>query len=117
MSTSKEKMIELCQGQLDAYNSGDVIEFQKYYHSDVQAFRIQNNELIFEGIEALHTLYKKRFAENPKLHCELKSRVVLSESVLDEEWVTGVANQNRATHVVAIYKFQDDLIKSIWFTY
>ena len=117
MDTSKEKMLKLCQGQLDAYNIGDINLFTNFYHPDVHAFRLQDNELIFKGIEALRSLYKKRFEDNPNLHCELKSRVVLEQSILDEEWVTGLMNQESSTHVVAIYKFKDDLIHSIWFTY
>jgi hypothetical protein len=117
MSTSKEKMIELCQGQLEAYNKGDIDAFASFYHPDVKAYRLQGNEQILDGLEQLKINYRKRFSENPKLHCELKSRVVLESSVLDEEWVTGVVNQTKPSHVVAIYKFKDDLIHSIWFTY
>lgn len=116
MSTKKEKMIELCQGQLDAYNKGDIAAFSSFYHPEVTAYRLPGHEKILNGIEELKILYKKRFAENPNLHCELKSRVVLESSVLDEEWVTGVTNQSKPSHVVAIYKFKDDLIHSIWFT-
>lgn len=117
MNISPEKMIELCQGQLEAYNLRDIDLFTKYYHPEVQAFRLLNHELIFSGIDSLRTSYQKRFNDNPGLHCKLKSRIILNDTVLDEEWVTGVSNQDRPTHVVAIYKFKDDLISSIWFTY
>lgn len=117
MTISKARMIELCQGQLDAYNRKDIIAFASFYHPEVKAFRLQGNEQIFDGIEQLKVNYGKRFSENPNLNCELKSRVVLENSVLDEEWVTGVTNQSKPSHVVAIYKFKDNLIHSIWFTY
>ncbi len=116
MSLSKERMVELCAGQLDAYNKRDINLFSTYYHPDVEAYRLQNNELILKGMEALKILYAARFSENPSLYCELRSRVVLENSVLDEEWVTGVTNQSAPSHVVAIYKFKDNLIHSIWFT-
>ena len=109
-------MLYLCQGQLDAYNKGDVVAFAKFYHPDVKAFRLANHEQILEGLEELKVLYKKRFSENPELFCELKSRVVLESSVLDEEWVTGVTGASKPSHVVAIYRFKDGLIHSIWFT-
>ncbi len=116
MKTTKEKMIELCQGQLEAYNKKDIVQFASYYHADVKAYRLLGNELILNGIQDLKSLYGKRFLQNPNLFCELRSRVILDESVLDEEWVTGVTNQTKPSHVVAIYKFKDDLIYSIWFT-
>ena len=116
MSISKEKMIELCQGQLDAYNKGDIVQFAKYYHPEVKAYRLHSNEQFLNGIEELNVIYKRRFSENPNLFCELKSRVVLESSVLDEEWVTGLTHQEKPSHVVAIYRFEDHLIHSIWFT-
>lgn len=117
MSTAKNKMIELCQGQLDAYNARDIKKFSSYYHPDVKAYRLgQGNEPFLKGLEDLKKIYHKRFSENPELFCELKSRIVLENSVLDEEWVTGVTNQEKPAHVVAIYKFKDSLIHSIWFT-
>lgn len=116
MTTAKQKMIELCQGQLDAYNQRNIDKFSTFYHPMVKAFRLASGETILSGIDELKKLYAKRFSDNPQLHCELKSRVVLENSVLDEEWVTGVVGQQKPSHVVAIYQFKDDLIHSIWFT-
>lgn len=116
MTITKERMIELCQGQLEAYNERDVAEFATYYHPEVKAYRLPTGEQILNGMNELKAIYKKRFDENPELHCELRSRVVLESSVLDEEWVTGVVGQEKPSHVVAIYRFKDDLIHSIWFT-
>ncbi|MBC7713342.1 MAG: nuclear transport factor 2 family protein [Rhizobacter sp.] len=113
---SKEKMVELCQGQLDAYNARDIGKFAEFYHAEVKAYRLLNNELIMSGIDELKVRYAKRFGDNPELFCELRSRVILDDTVLDEEWVTGVVNQERPSHIVAIYKFKDDLIHEIWFT-
>ena len=116
MTITKERMIELCQGQLEAYNNRNLEQFVQYYHPETKAFRLQTGEQMFSGMDALKVLYHKRFSENSNLHCELKSRIVLESSVLDEEWVTGVTGQEKPTHVVAIYQFKDNLIHSIWFT-
>lgn len=111
---NKEKMIALAQGQLDAYNQRDIDTFCSFYHPRVEVFRLSNNEKICEGIESFRALYQSRFEENPELHCELRSRVVLNESILDEEWVTGAGPS--PSHVVAIYHFSDDLIRRVNFT-
>lgn len=116
MTITKERMIELAQGQLDAYNARDLVKFATFYHPEVKAFRLDDGGQLLSGMDELHVMYGKRFSENPNLHCELKSRVVLAESVLDEEWVTGVTHQEKPSHVVAIYKFKDNLIHRIWFT-
>jgi hypothetical protein len=59
--------------------------------------------------------YHQRFSENPQLNCELRSRIVLGDSVLDEEWVTGASGVS-PSHLVAIYYFRDNLISKVFFT-
>lgn len=114
---TKEQMIALAQGQLDDYNRRDLEAFCRHYHKDVQVYRIgQTPEKTCEGLDAFRELYRVRFEANPELHCELKSRVVLNNSVLDEEWVTGVTGASAPSHVVAIYHFRDGLISAVWFT-
>lgn len=113
---NKERMIELAQNQLDAYNQGNIDNFCENYHQEVEAYSLPDNNLIVKGIEQFRKNYGERFKNNPKLHCELKSRTVLTNSVLDEEWVTGVEGATGPSHVVAIYHFKDNLIYKIWFT-
>ncbi len=112
----KEKMIDLAKKQLEAYNHRNIDLFCTYYHPEVEVFDLNKNEKIISGIALFRERYRSRFAENPRLHCELKSRTVLGQSVLDEEWVTGVEGATAASHVVAIYHFQDDLISKVFFT-
>jgi|SRR5690606_14322856 len=114
---NKERMLELVQGQLDAYNKRDIDQFCTFFHPEVQVWRLNGEPLkTCEGMETFRKMYTTRFEANPELHCELKSRVVLNGSVLDEEWVTGVVGQEIPSHVVAIYSFRDDLIGYVWFT-
>lgn len=113
----KEKMIELAQGQLDAYNKRDIEKFCTFFHPEVQVWRLNGEPVkTCSDMETFKKMYKDRFDKNPELHCELRSRVVLNDSVLDEEWVTGVAGAEAPSHVVAIYGFRDDLIGYVWFT-
>jgi len=111
---SKERMVELAQGQLDAYNLRDLEKFVTFYHPNVQVFRLAQNEMIIEGMENFRRLYKARFDDNPELCCQLKSRIVLNDTVLDEEYVTG--GGTTPSHVVAIYGFAENLISHVWFT-
>lgn len=113
----KEEMVALAQGQLDDYNRRDLEAFCTHYHPEVQVYRLgEVTEKICEGIEAFREIYRGRFDSNPRLHCELKHRTVLSGSVLDEEWVTGVEGAAAPSHVVAIYGFRDGKIGYVWFT-
>lgn len=110
---NKERMIELAQGQLDAYNKRDLETFSTFYHPNIQVYRLPQTEPTCTDIETFKSMYRSRFLDNPELHCELRSRVVLNDSILDEEWVTGAGTPS---HVVAIYGFKDNLISHVWFT-
>ncbi len=111
---SKERMIELAQGQLDAYNNRDVEKFLTFYETNVKVYRLNTNEVICDDFEKFRNMYVDLFAEFPNQVCELKSRIILSESVIDEELITGRGSDPR--HVVAIYGFSERLINRVWFT-
>lgn len=110
---TKERMVELAQAQLDAYNKRDLEAFLKCYHPNVQVYRVNQNDNICDNFEKFRQMYKDRFERNPELYCELRNRTVLENTVLDEEWVTG--GGPAPSHVVAIYGFKDNLISHVWF--
>jgi hypothetical protein len=116
---TKEKMIELCNGQLEAYNNRNIDQFCSYYHNHVEAYRYSTTDrqfkLLFKGIHQFKESYQKMFANSPNLHCHLASRIVLNDTVMDEEKVTGRMQSAEASHVVASYKFSDNLISQIYF--
>ena len=114
---NKERMIELVQGQLDAYNNRDIEKFCTFFHPEVQVWRLNGEPVkTCSDIETFRKMYTTRFESNPELHCEIRHRTIMNGSVLDEEWVTGVVGQEAPSHVVAIYSFRDDLIGYVWFT-
>lgn len=114
---NKERMIELAAAQLDAYNKRDIDTFCTYFHPKVQVWRLNGDPTkTCDNITTFRQMYQDRFENNPKLHCELRSRTVLNDSILDEEWVTGVEGAQTPNHVVAIYGFKDNLISHVWFT-
>lgn len=109
-----KKMTELVQNQLEAYNARDLEKFCSYFHEDVQVARLVTGEK-YSGKTEFMIRYRSLFESSPQLHCELKSRIVLGESVLDEEWVTGAKNSPDGIHAVAVYAFRDGLIDRVWF--
>ncbi len=102
--------------QLLAYNARDIDRFVACYGENVKAFNLTSAEPLFEGRENLRRRYTEVFADNPKLHCEIKSRMRLGAFSIDEEWVTGVVAAPQGIHVSAIYFVADGLIQTIWFT-
>lgn len=112
---NKEEMIALAEGQLHAYNNRDLEKFCTFYHPEVTVYIAGNPTPTCLGMEAFRAIYATRFNDNPDLHCQLKSRIALDNAVLDEEWVTGVANALAPSHVVAVYQFKDGLIHTVSF--
>lgn len=107
---TNEEKIKLVQGQLEAYNKRDIELFCSFYHSEVTIYRMGNNQPICTCLSDFRKIYEEKFNNTPDLHCTLKSRIILKNRVLDEEWVVPTNS-----HVVAIYEFKDNLIKDIWF--
>ena len=110
---NEERMVELVQGQLDAYNARDVEKFCELYHPEIQVFKLSKAEADCEGMEKFRAIYKALFEKFPSLHCELKSRIVLNGFVIDHEFVT--RTETNTAHAVAIYNFRDNLISKVTF--
>ena len=112
---TKQQMQALVQGQLDAYNRRDVERFCACYHPEVLAIDLITHETVCRGIDQFAVRYRQRFSSSPQLHCELRSRIVLESSVIDEEYVSGAAQFPEGLHACAIYGFRDGLIDRVWF--
>lgn len=101
------------QAQLDAYNKRDIEAFVKPYSDSVEVFMFPN-KLMYKGKEILRKDYAEMFANTPDLFCTLKSRMVIGNTVIDEESV--VFKKDRpAMHAAAVYKVEKGLIVAVYF--
>lgn len=107
-------MTKLVEAQLQAYNARDLDAFCRCYHKDIVVMNLLSRKVTCEGLGAFKEIYRKLF-ESPGLKCTIKSRIVLDEAVIDEEWVLGIPRFPNGLHVVAIYGFRDELIDRVWF--
>jgi hypothetical protein len=58
--------------------------------------------------------YESMFATLPDLHCTLKNRIIIGNTVIDEESVLIRKNQP-LIHAVAIYKIAHGKIQEVYF--
>lgn len=94
-------MIASVDAQLAAYNARDVDAFLACYTSDCVVDDGLGVRLL-TGHAEMRPRYVGLFASSPKLHCDIVSRVVIGDFVIDEERITGrVPEMNRA---VVIYR-------------
>lgn len=112
---TKLERTALAQAQLEAYNRHDLNAFCACYHPEVKVVSLADDRVISHGIDEFREKYRIRFSSSPELRCELKSRIVLEASVIDEELVSGSSGTTGTSHVVAIYGFRDGLIDRVWF--
>ncbi len=101
--------------QLKCYNARDLEGFCACYHSEVIVEWIVSGRQISKGMDAFKAKYQKLFASSPALHCEVKHRSYVGETIIDEEFVTGISGIEDGLHTVAIYGFRDGLIDRVWF--
>ncbi|MFD0964115.1 nuclear transport factor 2 family protein [Pseudofulvibacter geojedonensis] len=77
---------KLAQQQLEAYNARDIEAFLIPYAEDVEAYNFPD-KLLFKGKEAMRKGYAQIFNEVTNLHCEVKSRMIQGNIVIDKEYV------------------------------
>jgi hypothetical protein len=104
---------KLAQEQLDAYNNRDVEAFILPYAENVKVFNFPD-QLLYEGRDEMYGLYGRMFSRTPDLHCKLVNRIVLGNTVIDQEEVT-IRKEEPPMRAIAIYKIVDGKIAEVYF--
>ncbi len=102
---------EIVNKQLEVYNLKDIEAFLATYSAAVEIFNFPN-ENRYIGRDKMRERYSKFFDATPDLHCEIKSRIVIGNKVIDEEYITANGNNFSA---VAIYEIKNDKIAKVTF--
>ena len=110
VSTSPE---DVAQMQLNAYNLGDIDSFLDAYSDTVKVYDFPN-ELRYQGKDKMRDNYSGLFESTPDLHCQLIKRIVLGNTVIDQELVTGL-NNGGEIKAIAIYKIREGKIQEVYF--
>ncbi|GAB3914987.1 hypothetical protein GCM10028803_61190 [Larkinella knui] len=105
------------QQQIDAWNAHNVAGFVAPY-SDSTALFLFAEKLIrqFHSKAELRTYYARFFENNPALHCEVLNRIVLGNTVIMQEKVTGRAD-GRTVDSIVTYKIENGKIRRVYFDY
>jgi len=103
----------LAQQQLNGYNARNIDAFLLPYAEGVKIYNFPH-ELLYEGKEMMRTTYQSMFERTPDLHCELKNRIIMGNTVIDQERVTGFDN-DFVLEATAIYKIKNDVISEVYF--
>jgi hypothetical protein len=101
----------LVQRQLNAYNAHNIDAFLETYADDVELINFPGKPRS-AGKQSMRTRYGTSFKSTPDLYCEIVSRTVLGNKIIDHERVRA---NNKAFDAVAIYEVENGLIKRVTF--
>ena len=107
----KETPSALAQRQLNAYNLRNIEAFLEPYADDVEIYSYPNT-LDYKGKELMRKGYTNLFKNTPNLHCELKSRIVQGNVVIDKE---RIQFGDKIIEVIAIYHIENNKIAKVYF--
>jgi hypothetical protein len=109
----KNSPTDLAQQQLKAYNERNIDAFLEPYSDSVKVYEFPD-KLMYKGKETMRKSYAEMFKGFPELNCTLKSRVVVGNTVIDEELVL-IKKGMPIIHAVAIYKVALGKIQEVYF--
>lgn len=104
---------QLVQEQLTAYNNRDIEAFLVPFSDSVRIYNFPAT-LSLQGKENMRTGYARFFESNRDLHCTILNRIVQGNTVIDQEFVTGLSN-GLEIRAIAIYKIRDEKIAEVYF--
>jgi len=109
----KNSPADLAEQQLKAYNQRNIDAFLEPYSDSVKVYEFPD-KLMYKGKETMRKSYAEMFKGFPELNCTLKSRVVVGNTVIDEEKVF-IKKGMPLIHAVAIYKVALGKIQEVYF--
>ncbi len=97
----------IIQRQLETYNTGDIEGFMALFSDDVQLHNQADGKLVADGKSAVRDLYTNLFEKSPNLHSKLLNRMVLGNTVIDHEKITGRMGNDGVIELIVIYELKD----------
>jgi hypothetical protein len=103
--------VDVVQRQVDAYNAHDAERFAGCYSAGA-VIEDGVGTVLYEGSDAIREGYTQKFAESPKIHADILTRIHVGAWVLDEENITGmnVAGSPPEAHKAVVYRVEGDKI-------
>ena len=112
---AQQTAADLAQAQLDAYNQRDLAAFLLPYADSVAVYTFPN-QLQYRGKEQMRKVYGEMFQNLPDLHCTLVNRMVMGNTVIDQESVV-FRKGEKPLQAIAIYKVQAGKIAEVYFIF
>ena len=104
----------IVQKQVEAYNSRDINEFIGCHDLGIKLYNFGESTPYAIGRTKLKEIYGDVFDTSPNLNTKIIKRIVMGNTVIDHEIVTGRKGAD-LSEIIAIYEVEDDLIVKAYF--
>jgi len=98
----------IVQKQVEAYNSRDIEKFLACHDANIKLYNFAETTPYATGHSALKQIYGEVFNTSPNLNAKIMNRIVMGNTVIDHELVTG--RKGIDLEIIAIYEVENDLI-------
>lgn len=106
---------QLVQQQIDGYNNHNAAEFAAPYSDTTTLYTFPDKVLMrFRTQKELEAYYAKLFEAQPKLHCDVANQMMVGNTVIVHEKISGWTNRPNFDSLV-IYHIEGDKIVSVHF--
>ena len=102
------------QKQVEAYNARDIATFVACHDANVELYNFAESTPFAVGHADLKKIYGDVFDNSPNLNTEILNRMVMGNTVIDHEIVTGRKGVDQL-EIIAIYEIENDLIAKAYF--
>lgn len=102
----------IAQQQLNAYNARHMDAFLEPYSDSVELYEFPG-KLNLTGKDNMRKAYSSMFEQVTGLHCKLENRIILGNTVIDHEVVTGFGPAT--VKAVAVYTIENGKIRKVYF--
>jgi imidazolonepropionase-like amidohydrolase len=109
----KPTPVVLVQEQLNGYNSRNIEAFLAPYSDSTAIYDQASGKLLMQGKEQMRQRYTAMFDKAKELHCQLVNRMVMGNTVIDQERVTGVGD--KPFEAIAVYTIENGKIVKVSF--
>ena len=98
---------EIIQQQLDFYNQRDLDGFMSLFAADATLVNQADGKILATGWNKVKEIYRNLFEQSPALNSELKNRIVLGNTVIDHEQISGRMGSTDSVELVVMYELKE----------
>ena len=93
----------IVQKQFETWNAKDIDNFVKTFSEDIKVYEFQNS-LYLDGQKQLYDMFSELFTQSPDLLCKISNRIIIGNTVIDEELIFDKTNNRKALVIYEVEK-------------